>query len=165
MTRTFSRLGGLVAVGFALATGGLTSGASALASTVGPTKIAPHQVFAGLVNGLFDNAIVKVVCPISGTHGRVLDGQTISVTSPTVIAKNFGNTGSKGRAIAANVGPAASTAETVIFKKYNHPQEFPTNIPVPCGGTTVIVFAPVPSSHGSKPGTVTVTWANVSAGG
>ena len=99
--------------------------------TAPSTRFRPHQHFAGEVNGLFDNAIVKVVCPLSGKHGRALSGQTLSVTSPLVIAKNFGYTGSRGKAIVANVGPAAAAAETIRFARYDHPQPFPTNIPVP----------------------------------
>jgi hypothetical protein len=65
----------------------------------------------------------------------------------------------------ANVGPAASAAETIRFAKYDHPQPFPTNIPVPCSGTGAVVFFPVPGSHGGYPATVTVSYANVAVSG
>jgi hypothetical protein len=165
MTRTLTRLGALVVFALALTAAGLTSGAGALASSVGPTKIGPHQFFGGLVNGVLQGATVKVVCPGPASVGRALPGQTLAVMSPQVIARNFGNTGAKGRAIAANVGPTSSGAVTIIFTKYNHPAAFPTDIPVPCSGTGVIVFNPLPGSHGSAPATVTVTYANVATNG
>ena len=166
MIRHLSRFGGLVAVALALTVAGLTAGTSALASTVGPAKIGPHQFFAGEVNGMIENAIVKVVCPgPGGTVGRALPGQPVAVTSPLVIASNFGYTGSRGTRILANVGPAASAAETIIFRYYDKPKAFPTNIPVPCGGTGVLTFIPLPGSPGARPSTLTVTYANVAAGG
>lgn len=163
MIRKLSRIGCLVVLTLTIAAVSLASESSALAHTVGPTKIRPHQFFAGVVNGMIERATVLVACPISGTHGRALSGQTLSVTSPLVIASNFGYTGSRGRAIVANVGPAASAAETVRFTRYDHPQPFPTNIPVPCGGTGVIMFFPVPGSHGAHAATVTVSYENVAA--
>jgi hypothetical protein len=164
MTRNFSRLAGIVALALALTVAGLTSGTSALASTVGPTKVGPHQWFAGQVNGDLQNAVVKVVCPPLGTVGRALPGQTVSVTWLPVIASDFGYTGSKGRAIAVNIGPSATAAPTILFTTYNSPAAFPTDVPVPCGGTGIVVFDPVPGSHGAKPGTVTVAYANIATG-
>jgi len=164
MTRTLYRIGGLVALSLALTAAGLTSGTSALAS-VGPTQIGPHQFFAGEVNGRIENATVKVVCPGAANTGRALPGQTIAVTSPLVIARNFGYTGATGRSIAATVGPAASTSQTILFTMYNQPAEFPTNIPVPCSGTGVVIFSPVAGGKGAKAAKVTVTYANVATGG
>jgi len=166
MIRHISRFGGLVVLALALTVTGLTAGTGALASTVGPTKIGPHQFFAGEVNGMIENATVKVVCPgPGGTVGRALPGQTLAVTSPLVIASNFGNTGSRGRRILANVGPAASAAQTIVFRYYDKPKAFPTNIPVPCSGTGILTFIPLPNSPGAQAATVTVTYANVAASG
>jgi len=165
MIRNLSRLGCLVVLALTIAAVSVSSESVALARTVGPTKIRPHQFFAGVVNGMIENATVKVACPISGTNGRALSGQTLSVTSPLVVASNFGYTGSRGRAIVANVGPAASAAETVRFTRYNHPQPFPTNIPVPRDGTGVVIFFPVRGSHHARPATVTVSYENVAANG
>ena len=165
MTRTVSRLAGVSALALVLTAAALTSGSGALATTVGPTKVSPHQYFAGEVNGKLDNATVTVVCPISGKWGRALPRQTLAVTWLPVIASNFGNTGSRGTAIDANTGsPAASAAQTIVFKKYNHPQAFPTNVPVPCGGKHLVIFDPVPNGHGAKAAKVTVTYANVASG-
>jgi hypothetical protein len=146
-----------------LAVAGFTSGADVLAATAGagPTKIAPHQVFVGEVNGTMETATVKVVCPVAATGGRAVSGQTISVTSLLVIPRNYGDTGAHGRAIAASIGPATSAAESIVLTKYNHPQPFPTNIDLPCSGTGIVVFAPVAGGHGSRPTTVTVTYENV----
>jgi hypothetical protein len=166
MIRHLSRLGGLVIVSLALTVTGLTVGTGALASTVGPTRVGPHQYFAGEVNGRIENATVKVVCPgPGGSVGRALSGQTVAVTSPLVIASNFGYTGSAGRRILAIVGPAASAAQTIIFRYYDKPKAFPTNVPVPCSGTGVLIFIPLPGSSGAHAATVTVTYANVAASG
>ena len=164
MTRTIFRVAGGVAVALALTAACLTSGTGALASSVGPTKVGPNQYFAGVVNGKLQDATVKVVCPPIGTVGRALPGQTLSVTWLPVVASNFGYTGSKAHAILANVGPGPSATDIVRFTRYNKPQAFPTNVPVPCGGTGLVVFTPVPGSKGAFPGTVTVSYANISTG-
>jgi hypothetical protein len=118
-----------------------------------------------MVNGQVVNAIVKVVCPGAANMGRALPGQTIAVTSTTVIAANFGFTGASGHSIAATVGPPASASDTLLFTRYNHPAEFPTNIPLPCGGTGLVIFSPVKGGKGAKAATVTVAYANVASGG
>jgi hypothetical protein len=157
MIRSVSRLGAL-AVG-ALALAALIPGAGASAST-SPTQVGPHQVFAGEINGQTINAQVKVACPVAATHGRALPGQTSEVTSSPVPASNFGRTGSRATEIVASLTPA-SAGESLVFTTYNAPQPFPTNINVPCGGTSVIPFIPVPGSKTAKPATVTVTYDNV----
>ncbi len=139
------------------------SSASASTASIGPSKIGPHQWFTGLVNGRFQHAIVKVVCPVNSSVGRALPGQTVSVTSPPVIAATFGYTGTRARSIAGVVGPAAAVSEVLLFHRYNAPAEFPTNIPLPCGGKGVVIFAPVPGSHTAKASRVRVTYANVSS--
>ena len=160
MHATLSRLGHVGAVTLCLAAAALPFEPGALATSVGPTKIGPHQVFDGLVNGKSDDAVVKVVCGGPASFGHALPGQTLAVTSPAVIATNSGETGSRARSIAANV-PGSATAVTVLFKEYNRPTEFPTNIDLPCSGTDVLIFAPVPGSPSAKAATVTVAFANV----
>jgi hypothetical protein len=162
MSKTLSRFGGLVACTLALTVAGFTPGTSALASSVGPTQVGPYQYFEGLVNGTLQNATVQVVCPGPvGTTGRALPGQTLAVTWLPVISVNSGFTGAKGRAIATNVGPPTSAAPTILFTSYNSPAAFPTDVPVPCGGTGVVVFSPLPQSKGARPATVTVSYVNV----
>jgi hypothetical protein len=163
MIRTLSRLGGLVALALALTAVSLTSGTTAFASSVGPTHVGPHQWFAGEVNGMIENATVKVVCPGPSTMGRALPGQTLAITWLPVIARNFGYTGASGRAIAATVGPPVSAAPTILFTTYNDPLPFPTNTPVPCDGTGLVVFSPVAGGKGAKVATVTVSYDNVGA--
>jgi len=165
MTRTPYRLGGLVALALALSATGLASASSALASSIPVSKIGPHQFFAGVVNGKVQDAIVKVVCPGAANTGHALPGQTISVTQATAVAANFGYTGATGRSIAATVGPPASAGDTLLFTAYNQVAEFPTNIPLPCGGTGLVIFSPVKGGKGAKSATVTVAYANVGAGG
>lgn len=165
MARTFSRSIYGISLALASIATGFATGPLASASTVGPTKVEPHQHFAGLVNGKLENATVKVVCAGPSSTGRALPGQTLEVTSPLVIATNFGYTGSRGRSISASVSPASAAAPTVTFHKYNVPAAFPTNVALPCGGTGLVIFAPLPGSHSAKSATVTVSYANVATRG
>ena len=124
-------------------------------------KVRPNQVFAGVVNGQQVNAVIKVVCPVSGTTGRILHGQNWEVTLPEVISINDGNTGALGTSIVATLGPSA-VAKAVVFKTYNHPKPLP-NIPVPCSGSGKAIFTPAPGSPSAKAAVVNVTFANVAA--
>lgn len=155
----FARVGRTTAV--ALATAIFAGGGAAAAATVGPGRVAPNQVFSGVVNGQTNDAVVTVVCPGPGTTGRALPGQTLEVIMPEVISINSGNTGAKGRRIVAEVGSVASTRGLVTFTRYDAPKPFPTDVPVPCGGTGTISFVPLPNGAGAKAATVTVTYANV----
>jgi hypothetical protein len=160
MIRSVSRLVALVVGALALAALVPAAAASASASTVGPTRVGPHQVFAGEINGQTINAQLKVVCGVASTHGRALGGQTIAVTSPPVTASNYGETGSRAKEIATSLSPT-SAGVTIVFTTYNDPQPFPTNINVPCSGTSVISFIPVPGSKTARPAKVTVSYDNV----
>jgi hypothetical protein len=161
MQRTMSRLGRVAAAAaLCLTVAAITLAPGALASSAGPTRIGPHQYFAGIVNGKYDDATVKVVCGGPASFGRALPGQTIGVTSPPVVASNAGYTGSRARSIVATV-PGSATAVSVLFKRYNHAAEFPTNINLPCSGTGRLIFTPVPGSPSARSATLTVTYANV----
>jgi hypothetical protein len=160
MSRTVPIPGRAAAVAVVLAAAAIICAPGALASPAGPARIRPHQYFAGVVNGKLDNAVVKVACPGPASFGRALPGQTVAVTSPSVIASNTGYTGSRGRSIAADV-PGSSSAVTLLFKQYNQPAEFPTGIDLPCGGTGQLIFTPVPGSASARSATVTVTYENV----
>jgi len=158
MLRKLGMLMGLAAVAAA------SLGGVATASTIGPTRVGPHQWFVGEVNGTSNDATVNVVCPGPSTMGRALPGQTLAVSPSLVILQNSGNTGAKGRKIVALIGPAVSTAASVVFTKYNSPQPFPTTVPVPCSGTGTVSFVPLPGSPGAKTGTVSVSYVNIGTG-
>jgi hypothetical protein len=155
MRRALGRLTGLAIV-LVVAGGG-----TAAATTIGPSRVGPHQFFVGEVNGRFSDATVKVICPGPSTVGHALPGQTLAVSAPPVVLQNSGNTGANGRRIVAVIGPVASTAGTVVFTRYDEPKPFPTTVTVPCGGTSVIRFVPVPGGPGAKAATVTVAWVNM----
>jgi len=164
MTRSLSRLGGVAAVALSLTVAALSFEPGALASPAAPSRIRPHQSFAGLVNGKAQDAVVKVVCPGPASTGRALPGQTLAVTRAAAVASNSGYTGSRSRAIAATVGGSGAVV-SVLFKQYNQPAEFPTNVPLPCGGMGIVVFTPVPGSPGARSATVRVEYANVATTG
>jgi hypothetical protein len=136
-------------------------GGVAAAGVVGPTRVGPHQWFVGEVNGSFTTPAVKVVCPGPSTVGHAVPGQTLAVNAPPVVLSNAGNTGAQGRRIVATIGPATSTAGSVVFSRYHRPQPFPTSVTLPCSGTGLVVFTPEPGSRTAKASIVTVSYVNV----
>jgi hypothetical protein len=164
MPRTLSHAVAIAAVILALTAVSLITGPSAQASSPGG-KIGHHQFFVGLVNGRSHDAIVKVVCAGPSATGRALPDQPLVVESPLVIAKDFGFTGSRGRTIATNLVLPAAAATTLTFHRYNDSIPFPTNINVPCGGTGLVIFTPIPGSHSARSFSVTVSFANVATTG
>lgn len=148
-------------VGLAILGAGALGGVAA-AATPTPGGIGPHQPFAGEVNGRMAHAVVQVVCPGPAvTHGRALAGQTLEVVPAPAISTSGGNTGAKGDRIVAQIGPSAAAVGAVVFTRYGEPEPFPTDVPVPCGGTGLVRFVPEPSGAGAHAATVTVTYANV----
>jgi hypothetical protein len=163
MVRVLRFVGAGVAVG-ALSCGAVSSSASA--SLGGGGRVGPNQVFAGLVNGKFADARVLVVCPgPAGGTGRALAHQTLEVTRAVPTPVGAGFTGAKATSIVAQVGPATATAGTVRFTRYLVKMQFPTNVPVPCGGTGIVTFTPEPGSPTARLATVTVDYANIAATG
>ena len=163
MVRTLATM-----IGVGVTVGALSGVAPSGASTPpAPGQIAPNQIFAGLVNGKFSDAIVKVACPLPirpGETGRALRGQSLEVVAPPVIAQQFGDTGAKGTSVVAQVSPPSSVTSGVRFTRYGVKKEFPTTVPVPCSGTGVVSFTPLPGSRTARTATATVTYANITTG-
>jgi hypothetical protein len=149
-----------VMVGGLLAIGGV-AGATPATATIGP-----HQHFLGLVNGKSNKATVIVACPgpISiGDTGHPVGG-TIAVESPSTVADNSGNTGSRGHEVVASfVTPTAAipiTTTGVTFTRYGS-QPIPTSLSLPCSGSGDVVFTPEPPSTSARNTTVSVTYENI----
>lgn len=117
----------------------LATGASAAV----PIKAGQH--FFGLVNGTHKAAVVTTVCPGPvgpQSMGPVAGNQTMSVVHNH---KGHGYTGGFDSVYAwfqpATGGPKPTQLH---FKHYSTPQQIPTTIRVPCGGTGTVVFSSCP---------------------
>jgi hypothetical protein len=157
----------LPAVAAAFATVALT-GSAALAAPVGdPAPIGPNQFFLALVNGKTANAVITVACPFPPTPGELgspLPGQYVEVEPEAAgTAGPFGFTGSAADSIAAVFSPASATNEAVVIHDYFVQVPIPTTLKVPCSGSGVVAFVPVPGSATARSATVSVTYGNVTS--
>ncbi len=140
----------------------LATGGSAWAHVPTHSSIRPHQFFGGTVNGLSTDAVIDVLCPGPVDVGHAIAGQTLQVNSPGPSGTTLGFTGSKARAIVANLSTAAGvTASIARFTHYGSPAPFPMSLTVPCSGQGVVSFDPVPGSPTARAFDVTVTFVNL----
>ena len=114
-------------------------------------------------------AAIRMACfgPVRpGQRGHPMAGQTVEVFRPEAIAGHFGNTGSRATSIVAFFGPpppapapATPAASTVTFKTYGVVKKIPISLLLPCGGTGVVSFVPLPKSPPtSRDATVRVSY-------
>ncbi|HEV2371478.1 MAG TPA: hypothetical protein VGS19_04840 [Streptosporangiaceae bacterium] len=138
--------------------------AAGAASHASPNvSVGPNQVFFGQVFGATQANIIEVVCGGVATTGHPAAGQSVDVqlgVSPVVSEDGF--TGTLANRIHANltwvqlgVGHVASIA---TFTSYAVKLPIPTKITVPCNGSGVMVFKPLPTSSSAKPSKVKVTF-------
>jgi hypothetical protein len=80
--------------------------------------------------------------------------------SPAVTPRQ-GYTGSRASSIAASLVLPVAAATSLSFHHYGVPVPFPTNISVPCGGTALLIFTPVPGSRSARSYSLTITFANL----
>jgi hypothetical protein len=144
------------------------TGSAALAAPVGdPAPIGPNTPFIALVNGKTADAVITVVCPFPYTQGETgspLSGQYVEV-EPEVVspAGTFGYTGSAADSIAAVFSPASSLSEAIVIKDWFVQVPIPTTLRLPCSGSGIVSFDPIPTSSTARSATVTVTYANIAA--
>jgi hypothetical protein len=138
-------------------------GSAAVSAPAGPSspvstsKVGPNQAFIGLVNGDASNATIDVLCPGPlrvNQKGDAASGQTLAIESPSAVAVASGTTGSKADSIVAQLAPGATSTSaavgvTVIFTKYGT-EPFPTNVLLPCDGSSAVVFTPRPTSKTAR---------------
>jgi hypothetical protein len=146
----------VAAVGAALAF------ASPAAASGGP--ISPNQLFTGFVNGQPGEVRIEVICDGPDDvvpFGHPVAGQTLEARqfvagnppAPSPIS-NFGFTGSVGKALEVRVNGKAAA----LLREYDAAAEIPTNILVPCFGSSTVTFTPTPTSRTAATATVRVTF-------
>jgi hypothetical protein len=142
------------------------TGPAASAAVQDPIPIGPNMYFVGLINGATQNAVIKVVCPgpvVSGETGHPISGQTVEVeTVLPPVPTTVGYTGSAADSIDAIFGPlSSSTNEVVKLTSFFAPVAIPTSLVLPCSGSGVVTFVPLPTSSTARNATVTVTYLNI----
>jgi hypothetical protein len=130
-----------------------------------PIPIEPNGFFSGYINGHPPGqAIIYTGCFGPGTPGETghpLAGQTIEVKPANAAgsAVDVGYTGSAAHSIVATLGPsAASNSILADFTSYYVIDYLPTTITVPCSGTGVVTFTPLPTSPTASSANLGVTF-------
>jgi hypothetical protein len=163
MQRTLNRrCAAIAAVACAMAAVAATP---AIAHAQDPVPIGPGQYFSGYINGHPPGqAIIWTACfgpTTPGETGHPLANQTIEVETANIAggAVDLGYTGTAANSIVATLGPsAASSAIIAKFTSYFVPQYIPTTITVPCAGSGVVSFTPVPGSPSAFSANLSVTF-------
>jgi hypothetical protein len=132
-----------------------------------PIPVGPNMFFTALVNGKSANAVVTVVCPgpVTGTStGHPISGQTLEVlTVLPPVTTTVGYTGSAAHSIDAifSAPPSASVNPPVVLTSFFAPVPIPTTLNLPCSGSGVVSFVPIPTSPTARGVAVTVTFVNI----
>lgn len=156
------RLSRVVSVALASAAVLAVTAVPASAAVVDPAPIGPKQFFTGLVNDQASQAIIEMGCfgpSFPGQMGHPLSGQTVKVLPATGSATgDVGFTGDAGTSIAVDFPtPLANPVGTpVVLTDYAVPAKIPTTLTLPCGGTGMVAFRPVPTSPTAQTAFVTV---------
>jgi hypothetical protein len=143
-----------------------TASAAFADSPVGdPAPIGPNQYFVALVNGKAADAVITVACPFPPTPGELgtpTSGQYVEVEPEAAgTAGPFGYTGSAADSIGAVFSPASATTSSVLIHSYFVHVPIPTTLKLPCSGSGVVSFNPLPGSATAHSATVSVTYGNV----
>lgn len=152
--------------------------APALAQTSGgptPTRhVAPHQYFAGEVNGEIGSSVLSVsgcapaVAPVPKGNGHPLAGQTVSARYFPVPPPGTppGLVGFTGRASALRVDlavapnpmlPLVKLIHVADLVRYDTPASIPDSISLPCGAKISALFLPVDGGSGEMSSDVNLT--------
>ena len=141
-----------------------------------PIPVGPNYYFTALVNGgptptSTAEPVIKVICPgpiYPGKTGHPAAGQTVQVNAefppfPTPIPSYFGFTGSAANQIdAIFTSPAsASTNAAIVLPNFFVAYPIPTTLNLPCGGSGVVSFVPIPTSQTARGVAVDVIFENI----
>ena len=137
----------------------------AIAHAQDPIPIRPGQYFSGFINGHPPGqAIIWTACfgpTTPGETGHPLANQTIEVEPANIAgsAVDLGYTGTVGNSIVATLGPSSTSVNVLAkFTAYFVVQHIPTTITVPCAGSGVVSFTPVPGSPSAFSANLSVTF-------
>jgi hypothetical protein len=141
--------------------------APSAAAVQDPIPVGPNAYFTAQVNGVSAQAVIKVVCPgpVSSTStGHPISGQTLEVfrlLPPTTVT--VGYTGSAAHQIDAifSAPPSAAGNPPVVLSSFFAPVAIPTSLVLPCGGSGVVSFVPIPTSPTARGFAVTVVFENI----
>lgn len=137
---------------------------------VGPNYYFTATVNAGPTPTAAAEPVIKVVCPgpiTPGETGHPLAGQTVEADAvfppyPGNFAQ-LGFTGSAAHEIdAIFTAPTAATANPpIVIKAFDVAYPIPTTLNLPCGGSGVVSFVPIPTSPTARGFAVKVLFENI----
>lgn len=164
-----SRHRSLMLAALVLAATAVPTAAFATGPIQDPVKIGPDQPFIGLVNGKSSDATIVMAClgPITpGETGHPVGNQTVEVETASTVAATDGYTGSAGTQIDALFSaPVSSNVNPPIeFTSYFVKELIPTTDVLPCSGSGVVSFVPLPTSATARGYAVSVTFVDIIAG-
>jgi hypothetical protein len=130
-----------------------------------PVPIRPNQYFSGYINNHPPGqAIIQTNCigpTRPGQTGNPLPNQPVEVkpVTPTSAGTDLGYTGGGGRSIVATLAtPTGAVSVIATFTSYYVTVDIPTSITVPCYGSGVGTFTPIPTSPTASSATLSVTF-------
>lgn len=158
-----------------LAAFGLAAAVAPAAQAVqDPIPVGPNYYFTAEVNGgptPVSSAIpvIKVVCPgpvTAGETGHPILGQTVEVDAlfpPVTNPAGLGYTGSAAHQIDALFSSpiAAAVNPPIVLSNFFEAYPIPTTLNLPCGGTGVVSFVPIPTSQTARGVAVDVLFENI----
>jgi hypothetical protein len=144
-----------------------------LAGPAQASAIGPKQYFTGVINGIDGNTTtpitIKMACAGSshpGETGHPRAGQTLAVHQlfPPASGGSIGNTGNDAQIEVFFHAPpptaARPSASTPAFTRYDRPRPLPTSLILPCAGTGIVWFTPIPVVPPSRTATVPVRYVS-----
>lgn len=139
-----------------------------------PIPVGPNYYFTATVNGgptptSAAIPVIKVVCPgpiTPGETGHPIAGQTVEVDAvfpPTPVSSALGFTGSSAHEIdALFTSPAAASVNPpIVLSNFFVAYPIPTTLNLPCGGSGVVSFVPIPTSPTARGVAVDVLFENI----
>ena len=129
---------------------------------IDPAPIGPKTYFVGEVNNSTGPATVQMACfgpVVPGQTGHPLAGQTVTalpVATPT--STSTGYTGTAATAISVSFTSPALSNLPIVLHDWAVSAAIPTTLILPCYGSGVATFTPVPGSSIARPATVAVTY-------
>jgi len=151
----------LIGVGALMGVTALLGLSAAPAAFAAGARIGQNQLFYGSVDHHHPTATISMACfgPVRPLQtGHPFAGQTISV-APSVDSVPDGFTGSKADRIEVVFATPASTINPRLVFFHFGTRPLPTSLTLPCSGSGVVSFVPLPSSPTARADSVRVSFA------